>query len=283
MGRAGPLAGPTTAVPSTSPWTEGRDAPVRVRARPEPVRRTGLLVPLLMGVFSLAIIFTLVALYSVTSEFRSAGRTPPSRRRRSPWRRLRPRTRRPGDRGGRGATGAAGDHGRDAVDRGDRRDRGAGDRVRSGRAEPPKPGGIPGTPGTTKLGRPTERRPAPVPRGRRTGPQSGEGAAGSARPVVRAGGVRPGPGVMPPIPLDMPRFSYPAAARGQGLDIDVRLDLLVDQRGRVIEAVSRGGHLRARLQRDRARRRPAPDLPAGHPRRPAGQDVDRDDLPVLGA
>jgi TonB family protein len=39
----------------------------------------------------------------------------------------------------------------------------------------------------------------------------------------------------------MPRFSYPSAARGQGLDIDVRLDLLVDERGKVIEAVVREG------------------------------------------
>jgi TonB family protein len=47
--------------------------------------------------------------------------------------------------------------------------------------------------------------------------------------------------VVPPIPLDLPRYSYPAAARGQGLDIDVRLDLLVDERGKVIEAVVREG------------------------------------------
>jgi TonB family protein len=47
--------------------------------------------------------------------------------------------------------------------------------------------------------------------------------------------------VVPPIPLELPRYSYPAAARGQGLDIDVRLDLLVDERGKVIEAVVREG------------------------------------------
>jgi serine/threonine-protein kinase len=60
-------------------------------------------------------------------------------------------------------------------------------------------------------------------------------------PVRREGGVQPGPGVSPPIPLDMPRFSYPAAVRGQGLDVDVRLDLLVDESGRVIEAVVQEG------------------------------------------
>ncbi|HEX7186209.1 MAG TPA: TonB family protein, partial [Thermoanaerobaculia bacterium] len=60
-------------------------------------------------------------------------------------------------------------------------------------------------------------------------------------PVRREGGVQPGPGVSPPVPLDMPRFSYPAAARGQGLDVDIRLDLLVDESGRVIEAVVQEG------------------------------------------
>ena len=47
--------------------------------------------------------------------------------------------------------------------------------------------------------------------------------------------------MVPPIPLEMPRYSYPAAARGQGLDIDVRVDLLVDERGKVVEAVVREG------------------------------------------
>lgn len=57
-------------------------------------------------------------------------------------------------------------------------------------------------------------------------------------PVIREGGVRPGPGVSPPIPLDIPKFRYPDAARGQSLgDVIVRVDLLVDERGRVLEAV----------------------------------------------
>ena len=56
-------------------------------------------------------------------------------------------------------------------------------------------------------------------------------------PVVREGGVRPGPGVSPPIPLEIPRFRYPDAARGQSLEVLVRVDLLVDERGRVLEAV----------------------------------------------
>jgi TonB family protein len=57
-------------------------------------------------------------------------------------------------------------------------------------------------------------------------------------PVIREGGVRPGPGVSPPIPLEIPKFRYPEAARGQSLgDVIVRVDLLVDERGRVLEVV----------------------------------------------
>jgi TonB family protein len=39
----------------------------------------------------------------------------------------------------------------------------------------------------------------------------------------------------------MPSFAYPAAARGRAGDVDVRLELLVDERGRVIDAVVREG------------------------------------------
>jgi len=53
--------------------------------------------------------------------------------------------------------------------------------------------------------------------------------------------LRPGPGVTPPVPLDMPRYGYPSAARGTGLQVGVRLALLVDERGRVIDAVVREG------------------------------------------
>jgi TonB family protein len=54
--------------------------------------------------------------------------------------------------------------------------------------------------------------------------------------------IQPGPGVSVPVPLSMPRFSYPAAARGRGTgDVDVRLDLLVDEKGRVVDAVVREG------------------------------------------
>lgn len=56
-----------------------------------------------------------------------------------------------------------------------------------------------------------------------------------------AGVLRPGPGVEMPVPLDLPRVRYPEAARGSGLKVDVHLDLLVDEQGKVVEAVVRDG------------------------------------------
>ncbi|MES1243157.1 MAG: hypothetical protein ABUT39_16210 [Acidobacteriota bacterium] len=56
-----------------------------------------------------------------------------------------------------------------------------------------------------------------------------------------AGVLRPGPGVEMPVPLDLPRVRYPQAARGSGLKVDIHLDLLVDERGRVVEALVREG------------------------------------------
>jgi TonB family protein len=47
--------------------------------------------------------------------------------------------------------------------------------------------------------------------------------------------------VTPPVPLELPRYSYPSAARGTGIEVGVRLALLVDERGRVIDAVVREG------------------------------------------
>ena len=54
------------------------------------------------------------------------------------------------------------------------------------------------------------------------------------------GVLRPGRGVSEPIPLSFPRYSYPAAARGTGA-VDVRIALLVDERGRVAQALVREG------------------------------------------
>jgi TonB family protein len=56
-----------------------------------------------------------------------------------------------------------------------------------------------------------------------------------------AGVLRPGPGVEMPVPLDLPQVRYPEAARGKGLKVDVHLDLLVDEQGKVVEAVVRDG------------------------------------------
>jgi TonB family protein len=53
--------------------------------------------------------------------------------------------------------------------------------------------------------------------------------------------LKPGPGVEEPVPLSLPRFAYPSAARGTGVRADVRLALLVDERGRVIDARVREG------------------------------------------
>jgi len=44
------------------------------------------------------------------------------------------------------------------------------------------------------------------------------------------------PNVEPPIPLDIPAYSYPAAARGSGRKANVRMRLLVDENGHVLEA-----------------------------------------------
>jgi len=214
---------------------------------PEPRRRSGLLVPLLMGIFSLAIIFVLVALYSVTSEFRLGQ----------------------ADDGVEEVTEPVAPPAEDAQE----------PQASQVESQPEPPAIVETTPlieeiaGTPEQEIETVPEPAPVPvvekpriervsapvrkvepdrkpepetkpstrRTEEPAPRVAGEAPRRRAPVVREGGIRPGPGVVPPIPLDMPRFSYPAAARGQGVDIDVRLDLLVDERGKVIEAVVREG------------------------------------------
>lgn len=229
------------------PMEEADEPPPMVPAgRPEPVRRSGLLLPVLMGVFSLAIIFMLVALYSVTSEFRPRG------------------------------------GGSDAVEEVVETVAAPMEDEEPPVPPPPAPtaetplieeiAGIP-EPETETVTEPVRppvvERPQPEPEPRqepvrvarreepvrtappRPAPREEEPSRDEepARPTrrqpvaAREGGVRPGPGVMPPIPLDMPRYSYPAAARGQGIELDVRLDLLVDERGKVIEAVVREGDM----------------------------------------
>jgi TonB family protein len=53
--------------------------------------------------------------------------------------------------------------------------------------------------------------------------------------------LKPGPGVEEPVPLALPRYNYPAAARGTGLQVDVRVAVLVDEKGRVVDARVREG------------------------------------------
>ncbi|HYU33536.1 MAG TPA: TonB family protein [Thermoanaerobaculia bacterium] len=199
----------SVSIPLYEPLAEADEL---VMPPPAPVRRSGLLLPLLVGVFSLAIIFTLVALYSVTSEFR-LGR---------------------GDSGVEEVTEPAAPPPAPAEEAGEPELQPAPpaplpeEQVPTVRTEPAR------TASTAPARIVPQRTEEPAPKLARSLPPHRD-------PVVRKGGVRPGPGVMPPIPLDMPRFSYPAAARGQGLDVDVRLDLLVDEKGKVIEAVVREG------------------------------------------
>ncbi|HSK79824.1 MAG TPA: TonB family protein [Thermoanaerobaculia bacterium] len=101
-------------------------------------------------------------------------------------------------------------------------------------APPPAPEPVVAEKAREEPARP-EPRPA-EPARRAPSPAPWETAAGQP-----AGLLRPGPGVEEPIPLDLPRYRYPSAARGTGLEVGVRLALLVDERGRVINAVVREG------------------------------------------
>jgi len=80
---------------------------------------------------------------------------------------------------------------------------------------------------------PPEQTPAPA-QARRLSPPWEEGPQ---PPDL----LKPGPGVQEPVPMELPRYSYPTAAQGTGLQVDVRLAVLVDERGRVIEARVREG------------------------------------------
>jgi TonB family protein len=75
---------------------------------------------------------------------------------------------------------------------------------------------------------------SPVTLARRAAPPWEEGSQ-------PAGLLKPGPGVEEPVPISLPRFAYPSAARGTGVKADVRLALLVDERGKVIDARVREG------------------------------------------
>jgi TonB family protein len=216
--------------------------------RPEPVRKSGLLLPLSLGAFSLAIIFTLIALYSLTTEFR------PGRE----------------DSGVEEVTEPVAPPAEDAEDVEKPQEiveaqpvnvappmptaetplveeiAGGGEPVPEPEIDEIEVKPEPAPPVEPRKVEPRKVEPKPRATTVRTAPappapKVAQTLPPRRDPVVREGGARPGPGVVPPIPLEMPRYSYPAAARGQGLDLDVRLDLLVDEKGKVIEAVVREG------------------------------------------
>jgi TonB family protein len=69
--------------------------------------------------------------------------------------------------------------------------------------------------------------------------------AGASRPASAALSSRPGPAaesrsapvVSAPIPVRIPSYPYPAAARGQGLRAEFEVEVLVDENGQVIRAL----------------------------------------------
>jgi eukaryotic-like serine/threonine-protein kinase len=48
-----------------------------------------------------------------------------------------------------------------------------------------------------------------------------------------------GPGISEPVPLSLPRYDYPTAARGSGRRASVRVGVLIDEDGKVLEAALR--------------------------------------------
>jgi TonB family protein len=61
----------------------------------------------------------------------------------------------------------------------------------------------------------------------------------TTEPMQRGDLIRPGPGVSSPVPLDLPRYGYPAAAQGSGKRASIRVGILVDEEGKVVAAVLR--------------------------------------------
>lgn len=67
-------------------------------------------------------------------------------------------------------------------------------------------------------------------------------AGAEVPPMQRGDLIRRGmPNVEVPVQLDFPSYSYPEAARGSGREVRVRVGVLVDEEGRVAEAVIREG------------------------------------------
>lgn len=65
-------------------------------------------------------------------------------------------------------------------------------------------------------------------------------AASEAAPMQRGDLIRRGlPNVEEPEPMELPKYSYPVAAQGSGQKVRVRIAVLVDENGKVIDAVVR--------------------------------------------
>jgi TonB family protein len=65
-------------------------------------------------------------------------------------------------------------------------------------------------------------------------------ATSAAAPMQRGDLIRHGlPNVQAPEPMDLPQYSYPAAAKGSGEKVRVRVAVLVDENGKVVDATVR--------------------------------------------
>lgn len=86
---------------------------------------------------------------------------------------------------------------------------------------------------------PTPAPPAPV-KPREVAPEDAVAVGELAEPMRRGDLILRGlPNVVEPEPRDLPVYSYPAAARGSGKVARVRVRVLVDEEGRVIETALR--------------------------------------------
>jgi serine/threonine-protein kinase len=89
----------------------------------------------------------------------------------------------------------------------------------------------------------TPAAPAPAPAVRRDPlPEEPAPVAGSPEPMKPGDPIRPGqPGVQPPEIRDLPAYAYPPAAKGSGRRVSIRVAVLVDETGQVVDARIREG------------------------------------------
>lgn len=97
-------------------------------------------------------------------------------------------------------------------------------------------------PSTPPPAPPAAAPPAPERPPKQVVPEEAAVAPADVSPMQRGDLIRRGmPNVEPPIPLDIPAYGYPAAARGSGRKVNVRIRILVDENGRVLETEVREG------------------------------------------